>query len=293
MKIALVGSGGRLGAALAREWRALGDEVVGFNHATLDLGDDNQLRATLAPLDFDVLVNGAALTNVDYCETHADEAYRINEQAVRTIGAICAEKGRRCIHISTDYVFDGETSAPYVETDPVGPLGVYAASKLAGEKALLETASNHLVARVSWVFGPDRPSFVDQILKRATETDDLSAIDDKWSAPAYTVDLAEWLRPFLEKAAVGGVIHLCNSGICTWREYGQYAIDTAISLGVPLKGRTVAPLKMCDLKAFIAKRPVYTVLSTAKFTELTHMVPQSWQAAVEDHVRKTMVRQEM
>ena len=289
MKVVIVGSGGRLGAALAREWRALGNEVVGFNHATLDLASDADLRTTLGSLEFDVLVNCAALTNVDYCETHIEEAYRINAEAIRTIGEICAEKRRRCIHISTDYVFDGEKRSPYLETDVAAPLGVYAASKLAGETALLETSPAHLVARVSWVFGPDRPSFVDQILKRATETEDLSAIDDKWSAPAYTLDLSEWLRPLLREVSIGGVIHLCNSGVCTWREYGQYALDAAGRLGVSLKGRKVAPLKMSDLKAFVARRPVYTVLSTQRLTDVTGVVPRSWESAVEDHVRQMLV----
>src|SRR5437899_3172675 len=133
MKIAIVGSGGRLGAALAREWAAQGHEIIGFNHASLDLANDSALLASLEPLEFDVLVNCAAQTNVDYCESHEAEAMRINADAVRTIGEICAAKGRRCVHISTDYVFDGEKRTPYVESDPAIPLGVYAASKLAGE----------------------------------------------------------------------------------------------------------------------------------------------------------------
>lgn len=285
MKIAIIGSGGRLGAALARIWKEAGDEVAGFDHAALDLGDDARLHAALDPLDFDVLVNCAALTNVDYCETHQDEAMRLNAVAVRTLGQICAAKNRRCIHISTDYVFDGRKREPYTESDPAIPLGVYAATKLAGENALLETSDQHLAVRVSWVFGPDRPSFVDQILQKARETDQLSAVADKWAVPTYTVDVAQLLRPLLADVPAGGLLHLCNAGSCTWQEYGQYAIDCAIALGQPLKGRTVAPLQMADLKAFIAERPVYTVMSTARLTELTGLVPRPWQAAVEEHVK--------
>lgn len=285
MKIAIIGSGGRLGAALARAWSGEGDEIIGFNHTSLDLADDAQLRAKLEPLGFDVLVNCAALTNVDYCETHEPEAMRINAEAVGTIGQICAAKNRRCLHVSTDYVFDGRKREPYTESDPAIPLGVYAASKLAGEQALLETSDSHLVIRVSWVFGPDRPSFVDQILQKARETDQLSAVADKWAVPTYTLDVAHWLRPLLSDVPAGGLLHLCNAGSCTWQEYGQYAIDCAASLGIPLKGRTVTPLQMADLKAFIAKRPVYTVMSTARLTELTGLVPRPWQEAVEEHLR--------
>ena len=285
MKIVIVGSGGRLGAALAREWAALGDEVTGFNHATLDLGDSVAMHAALDPLDFDALVNCAALTHVDYCETHKEEAYRVNAGAVADLGEICAAKNARMIHISTDYVFDGEKRTPYLEADAARPLGLYAASKLAGENALLEKYPQHLSARVSWVFGPDRPSFVDQILKRATETDALAAVADKIAVPTYTLDLAQWLRPFLKDVSEGGLLHLCNAGETTWQEYGQFALDTAAAAGLALKGRTVAAQKMSDIAAFIAKRPVYTVMSTEKLTRLTGLVPRSWQDAVEDYVR--------
>lgn len=289
MKIVIVGSGGRLGAALAREWSALGDEVVGFNHATLDLGDSAAIHGALDPLDFDALVNCAALTHVDYCESHEDEAYRINAGAVADLGEICAAKNARMIHISTDYVFDGEKRSPYLEEDAARPLGLYAASKLAGENALLEKYPQHLSARVSWVFGPDRPSFVDQILKRATETDALAAVADKIAVPTYTLDLARWLRPFLKEVREGGLLHLCNAGETTWQEYGQFALDIAAAAGVTLKGHTVAAQKMSDIAAFIAKRPVYTVMSTEKLTRLTGQKPRSWQEAVEDYVRNRWI----
>ena len=286
MKIVIVGSGGRLGAALAREWAA--DEVVGFNHASLDLGDGAAVERALRPLEFDALVNCAALTNVDYCETHEAEAFRINAEAVAEIGALCGEKGARMIHISTDYVFDGEQREPYREEDAPRPLGVYAASKLAGERALQESCPDALSARVSWVFGPDRPSFVDQILKRAQDTDDLSAIADKWAAPSYTLEIARLLRPFLQELrAEAGLLHVCNRGACTWQEYGQFALDTAVELGIPLQGRIVAPLKMAELEAFIARRPVYTAMSTEKLTRLTGLTPVTWQEAVREYVRAT------
>jgi dTDP-4-dehydrorhamnose reductase len=284
MKIAIIGSGGRLGAALARAWAARGEEIFGFTHAALDLADEAALRAALEPLAFDVLVNCAALTNVDYCETHEAEALRINRDAVQILGEICTRKGRRCIHLSTDYVFDGEKRTPYTEADAPGPLGVYAASKLAGEKALLDTDPTHLAVRVSWVFGPDRPSFVDQILQKARGSDELAAIADKWAVPTYTLDVAHLLYPLLKMPA-GGVLHLCNAGECTWQEYGQFALDCAAKLGVPLAGHRVAPLAMADLRAFVARRPVYTVMSTARLTALTGLKPRPWQEAVAEHVR--------
>ena len=289
MKIVIIGSGGRLGAALVRGWKRAGDDIIGFNHAALDVGDWRAVWAALEPIEFDVLVNCAALTNVDYCEAHEEEAFRINAAAPITLADLCARKGARMIHISTDYVFDGEKRTPYVEEDATNPLGFYAASKRSGEHALLTNWPQHLVARLSWVFGPDRPSFVDQILKRALESEDLAAIADKIAVPTYTLDVAQWLRPFLAEVREGGLLHLCNAGSCSWQEYGQFAIDCAVAAGVPLKGRVVAPQKMADLKAFVAQRPVYTVMSTAKLTRLTGLTPRSWQDALEDYMRHAWI----
>jgi len=282
--LAILGSGGRLGAALARSY-ASETQVIGFNHSQLDLASPEAIRCALDGLDFDALINCAALTNVDYCETHEEEAFAINAHAVRQIAEICTAKRARCIHISTDYVFDGAKREPYTETDAALPISVYGASKRQGEIELLNVSGDHLAARVSWVFGPDRPSFVDQILKRALETDQLQAIGDKWSTPTYTLDLAEWLRPLLWENPIGGLLHLAQSGSCTWQEYGQYALDRAAEAGLPLKGRTVAFQAMAGLKAFIAKRPVYTVLDTQRFTTATGLTPRSWQEAVTEYVR--------
>ena len=282
--LVILGSGGRLGAALARSYGTQA-RVIGFNHSQLDLGSPEALECALGGLDFDILINCAALTNVDYCETHPEEAFAINARAVRQIAEICTRKRARCIHISTDYVFDGTKDTPYTEADAPAPLSVYGTSKAQGEAELLAISPDHLAARVSWVFGPDRPSFIDQILARALETDQLAAIGDKWSTPTYTLDLAAWIRPLLWERPLGGIIHLANSGSCTWQEYGQYALDCAAEAGLPLKGRTVAFQAMSDLKAFVAKRPVYTVLATGRLAAETGITPRPWQEAVSDYIR--------
>jgi len=283
MKIAILGAGGRLGAALARNW-SVTDEVLPFARADIDLAKPGAIDQALDGLSFDVLVNCAALTNVDYCETNEAEAMRINAGAVGEIGALCARKHARCVHISTDYVFDGEKREPYVETDPAIAISVYGESKLRGETALLEASDAHLAVRVSWVFGPDRPSFVDGILKRALESDVAEAIGDKWSAPTYTVDLAAMLYPFLSDIRTAGILHASNSGSCTWREYGEFALQCAAKAGVPVKTTTVKSLPMAGMKAFVARRPVYTVLSSDKLAGFTGSAPRTWQAAVEEYV---------
>ena len=152
-------------------------------------------------MNFDVLINAAAFTNVDACETERDRAFRINAEAPGVLAEICNEKEAKLIHFSTDYVFDGEKRAPYTEEDQANPISAYGESKLAGEKNVLAADDGHLVVRVSWVFGPDRPSFVDAMIKRAQQDEKIDAIADKFSTPTYTHDIAQNARPRLEIGA--------------------------------------------------------------------------------------------
>jgi dTDP-4-dehydrorhamnose reductase len=313
MKIVIIGSGGRLGAALRRE---LVDkfEVVDFNHAQLDLADANQIQAKIANLDFDVLINAAAMTNVDLCQTERDRAFAINAEAPRVLAQICRSKKVKLIHFSTDYVFDGEKREPYLEEDAARPMSAYGESKRAGEQNVLGVDRRNLIVRVSWVFGPDRPSFVDGIIKRAREEEHVDAVADKFSTPTYTRDIARMFPQFLMSDAVaggadpgtagpswtgerrrgargyGGILHFTNAGECSWQEYGQFALDCCRSLGVPLRTKTVGALKIAHMKNWIAPRPVYSVLCTEKFFSLTGATPRNWRDAVAEYVRESVAR---
>ncbi len=285
--IVIVGANGRLGAALAREWRAAGESVIGLTRVEFDLAwDVPQMRAAMKQWDFGVLVNCAAQTNVDRCEAEEEEAFQLNAQAPTVLADICQDKGARIIHISTDYVFDGAKTEPYTEEDAAVPISIYGASKRAGEAGVLTASGGQgLVVRVSWVFGPDKPSFVDQIVQRARSEETVSAVADKVATPTYTTDSAKLLRPLLFETPVGGILHLSNGGHCTWQEYGQHALDCAAAAGISLKARMVAPLEMADLKAFVAKRPPYTAMSTDKLAGLTGYRPRDWREAVDEYVR--------
>ncbi len=284
-RIVVIGAGGRLGAALAREY-SREHRVVGFNHAQLDIGDAGQLHARLDAIEFDVLINCAAQTNVDRCETERDEAFVLNAEAPRVMAEIATGKGAKLIQISTDYVFDGEATSPYSEEDEARPISVYGESKREGERLVLAAGDRHLVVRVSWVFGPDRPSFIDGVIARAREHEEAAAVADKFSAPTYTLDLAEMLRPFLRPDSAGGLLHLANSGECSWQEYAQWALDCGHEFGSPLKAKTVAPLALVDMSNFVARRPRYTVLSTSRYEQLTGEPPRPWREAVADYVRE-------
>jgi dTDP-4-dehydrorhamnose reductase len=282
MKIAIVGPNGRLGATFVREYQR-DYEVTSYDRRQLDLGQLDRVRSALAGAKFELLINCAALTNVDYCESHREEAFVVNAEAPRLLAEIANEKSAKLVHFSTDYVFDGKKTGPYVEEDKAVPLSVYGESKLEGERRVQEVSSQHLVVRLSWVFGPDKPSFIDQIIQRARENDVVTAVADKFSAPTFTTDVAGWLRRAIDKNA-NGILHLANNGGCSWQEWGQYAIDVCRSRGLPLKAERVGAVSLGDMKNFVAQRPVHTVLSTAKFTALTGAQPRHWREAVAEYI---------
>lgn len=320
MKLVVLGTGGRLGAALMRAYRDKFD-VTGFSHAQLDLSNLDGVRRKLSTTSFDVLVNAAGFTNVDLCETERDRAFLINAEAPGVLAELCSAKDAKLIHFSTDYVFDGEQRSPYTEEDEANPISIYGESKLAGEKNVLAADDRHLVVRVSWVFGPDRPSFIDAMIKRAQENEKIDAIADKFSTPTYTQDIAAMLPRFFNVRPVAGgadpgknlqgtefagdtpavteagvtapgynasdysgILHFANAGKCNWQEYAQWALDCCDRAGVSLKAREVGALELNDMKNWVAHRPVYSVLSTAKYTELTGTSPRAWREAVADYI---------
>jgi dTDP-4-dehydrorhamnose reductase len=295
MKIVILGAGGRLGAALLRKYREKYD-VAGLNHAQLDLASLDDVPGKLGAMNFEVLINAAAFTNVDACETERDRAFLLNAEAPGVLAQICHAKEAKLIHFSTDYVFDGEKRAPYTEEDQANPISVYGESKLAGEKNVLAAENGHLVVRVSWVFGPDRPSFIDAMIKRAQQDEKIDAISDKFSTPTYTRDIARMLPQFFDRGVEGGVLHFANAGKCSWQEYAQWALDCCRDAGIPLKAKTVGALTLDDMTSvrqgyggqapWVARRPVHSVLSTAKYTELTGTPPRAWREAVADYITR-------
>ena len=289
MKIMILGSNGRLGAALVRRWQTLPDaDVIPLTRAQVDLSDPEKAEAGIAAISFgagDVVVNCAAATDVDGCEKERDGARRINAESPGRIARLCAGRGARLVHIGTDYVFDGALDRPYTEEDEPHPLSHYGLTKLDGDREVLAASPSHCVVRVSWVFGPDKPSFVDAIVKRALTSPEAAAVHDKTSAPSYTEDMAVWLAEFLKPSVPGGIYHLCNGGTCSWRDYGEYALECAKANGIPVLTTTVAPLKLSDMKNFIAVRPPKTPLDTGKFARITGITPRPWREAVADYFK--------
>ncbi len=286
-RLLILGANGRLGGALQRVYGGGSWQITGWGRKDLNLTSLESIPGILDRARFDVLINAAGLTSVDGCEVRREEARLTNSAAPGVIAEYCRAHGRRLIHISSDYVFAGDDPRPRQETDPTEPCNEYGRSKLAGEKAVLKADPDALVARVSWLFGREKPSFPDNILSTALEKDEVSAVNDKWSSPSNADDLADWLRALiLHHPDAAGVLHLCNQGATTWQEYGQAALDIADQLGLPLKTREVRGHSMRGFLPFVAVRPPYTALDTGRFQALTGIQPRPWRAALEDYLRQ-------
>ncbi len=283
-RILVLGAGGRLGGALVRLYAAR-HQVIAAGRAEADLRRPEDLQALVARVQPSVVVNCAAMTNVDACETAREEAWQVNVDAAGVLARAARAEGARLVHISTDYVFSGQGRDLCTEDTPPAPLSWYGETKWRGEEAVLAASGQHAVVRVSWVFGPERPSFIDQLLLRAVRGEPLAAVDDKWSSPTFTDDAGQALEALFDPAVPGGIYHLCNHGVCTWKGWAEEALAAAESCGLVLRAREVAPLRIRDIPAFVAARPVYTPMDCRRLTALRGSSLRPWPEAVRDYVR--------
>jgi dTDP-4-dehydrorhamnose reductase len=237
MKALILGRNGQLGWALER--RLAGHaEVIALGRAELDLADPAAVAAALDTVRPDVVLNAAAYTAVDRAETERELAFAVNARAPEALAGACRRHGTMLIHYSTDYVFDGSKTAPWVEDDPTGPLNVYGASKLAGEQAIEASGCAAAVLRTSWVYGDHGGNFAKTMLRLATERDTLRVVADQHGTPTWAGRLADASWHIVERAvasgdAVGwlgerrGVVHAAPLGATTWADYARCVIETA------------------------------------------------------------------
>jgi dTDP-4-dehydrorhamnose reductase len=275
MKIAVVGARGQLGAAVVDQFTA-DHEVVPLTHEELDVTVDDDVAAAMSRLRPHVIINCAAMNDVDGAEDRPIEALNANAFAVRALARAALDLDATLVHFSTDFVFDGTASTPYTETDSPNPLSAYAMSKLLGEW-FAEDAANVFVLRVESLFGRaagGRPAkgSVAGILKALLAGDELRVFEDRTISPTYIMDAAWATRRLLDMQAPYGMYHCVNSGQATWLELAK---ELARQLGVA--GRIV-PVRLKDM-ALRAERPVFCALSNEKLARLGIVMP-SWQDAL-------------
>jgi dTDP-4-dehydrorhamnose reductase len=280
VRIAVVGAHGQLAAAVVHECRERHD-VIAFDRAALDVTDDKAVAAAMEQARPDAIVNGAAYNDVDGAEDHAVKALSVNAFAVRSLASAAAAVNASLVHYSTDFVFDGHASKPYVETDAPNPRSTYAASKLIGEWFAAD-APRAYVLRVESNFGrapsgPPPKGSVETILRALVEGRQARVFEDRTISPTYVIDGARATLALLERNTSPGLYHCVNSGRCTWLEFAN---EAARQLGVEPR---LVPVRMADMK-FRADRPLYCALSNDKLAAAGFVMP-TWQDALARYIR--------
>ncbi len=293
-RVYLLGASGRLGKTLLQQWRhhQKADSIIPLSRQEIDFLNPLLAQKNFSAYDLcenDLVINCAALTDVDYCESEAVAATAVNATTPAFLAEVCAQKGARFLQLSTDYVFDGTLDRPYEETDEPAPINHYGISKLIGEQRVIATSEQHIIARISWVFGPGCPSLIDQILQEAMTSKKVVSAVDRIASPSFTHDLIESLGVFLNSSVKGGIYHLCNTGACSWYEYGTYVLKKASDYGMPVRTTEIIPTKLYSMKQFRTHRPLKTPLNTNKFRNESGLTFRPWQEAVDEyleHVQK-------
>ncbi len=279
MKVVLLGANGQLGSDIRREVEtgAYDIELEALVRADIDVADPDAIPAALNGRDFDVLINCTSFHKVDDVESQAQTAALINAHAVRAMARTCADKGARLAHVSTDYVFDGRKTTPYIENDNVGPLNVYGMSKAMGEAMARVAHDDVLVFRVASLFGVAGASgkggnFVETMIKFGKEKGALRVVADQVMSPTATADVAGMILTTLLAQAAPGTYHAVNSGQASWHQFACAIIEGA---GVDA---TVDPIPASEYPV-PAQRPAYSVLDNRKLAAIIGDTP-TWQDAL-------------
>jgi dTDP-4-dehydrorhamnose reductase len=284
MRVAVTGTTGRVGAALARHFTAE-HQVIPLPRRICDLANPDSLAAALDRLKCDVFLNPAGITSLEICENDPALAMRVNAEAPAEIAAWAESRGVRLLHFSTDYVFSGETPGLRSEQEVAEPLNLYGRSKLAGETKVLASAEN-CVVRVSWVFGPEKPSFVDVVFDAAIAGIPLSAIANKFSLPTFTTDLATWVERLIEQETTG-IVHACNSGEpVSWHGMATTVIDEMVACGAISGLPAVQEQALGEMRSFVATRPRFTAMDTSRLAGILGSPPRHWRDALAEYVQR-------
>lgn len=271
--ILVVGANGMLGRDMMTR---IGDSARGVDIDEIDITSLESTERIIRTLRPEIVINCAAYTDVDGCETNVEKAMQVNGEGVAHLAMASREIGARLVHVSTDYVFDGSKGSPYQEDDAPCPLGVYGESKLAGE---MNAAFNpdHLIVRTQWLYGLHGRNFVETMLRLALEKDEVSVVDDQIGSPTWTVDLAHAIAALL-MTGHRGVYHAANSGFCSWNEFAQEIFQES-GLPVKVKGMTTVELNRP------ARRPLYSTLDCSKLEQEAGFRPQPWRSALKAYLQ--------
>jgi dTDP-4-dehydrorhamnose reductase len=251
-------------------------QAAGVDIDECDITDQKETLNTLTKINPRWVINAAAYTQVDQCETNTEQAFKVNTEGVSNLALACKEIKAKLLHVSTDYVFDGRTKTPYREEDTVNPLSVYGRSKCRGEAAVQNLLDDFIIVRTGGLYGKRGVNFVNTIVKMAQEKDELRVVNDQWMSPTSTIDLSRAIER-LHEVSAQGIFHLVNRGFCTWYQFACKIIE--------ITGSTckVTPISSEELDR-PAPRPAFAVLDCSKYTKVTGMELRSWEKALSDYL---------
>lgn len=280
VKVLVTGASGQVGSELVKLAPA-GFEVVGYNSSELDITSAEQVQRAVAEQAPALIINAAAYTAVDKAESDTECAYAVNETGVKNLAQAALDLNIPVFHISTDYVFDGTATVSYKETDPVGPTGVYGASKLAGEQALAHSGAKHIILRTSWVFGAEGNNFVKTMLRLGKERDTLGVVADQHGCPTSAASIANVLWYLVKKyTAAGqlpwGIYHCSNSPATTWHGFACEIFKQAVEFGLLEKAPIINSIKTSDYPT-PATRPAWSVMECSSLENLLGSGLAGWQ----------------
>ena len=258
--------------------------------AAADLDQLQSLAALIETIAPDVVVNAAAYTAVDAAETDVDVAFRINAEAPAAIASACKAVDALLVHYSTDYVFDGRATRPYLEEDSTAPLGVYGESKLAGEQAVRDSSARHVILRTAWVYAAHSRNFLLTMLRLAADRDELRVVADQYGAPTPAAWIADATTTLLRHGiAESGTWHLTARGETNWHGFASAIMDEAHALGLLQRKPLVLPITTAEYPT-PAHRPAYSVLDTTRLQQDFGIVPPEWREGL-THTLQQIVQQ--
>jgi dTDP-4-dehydrorhamnose reductase len=269
MRLLVTGAGGMLGLDVVAQAQRAGHEIVALTRAELDVTDADAVSAAIARAAPSAVINCAAWTDVDGAEADPEGALSVNGPGAGNVAQAAAAIGAHLVHLSTDYVFAGDSDCPYVESDPTDPRSAYGRTKLAGEEAVLAANADHAVVRSSWLFGLGGRNFVETMLSLSAERDEVSVVTDQVGCPTFTGHLAPALIELAERGA-GGLFHIAGAGACSWNEF---AVEIFAQADVDCR---VLPTTT-DAIGRPAPRPAYSVLASERDDAITLPL---WQAGL-------------
>jgi dTDP-4-dehydrorhamnose reductase len=251
-------------------------QVIARARAELDIVDAKAVARTLAEIKPDWVVNAAAYTAVDLAEEQSAQAYAVNDTAVASIVRAAAQEGCRLLHLSTDFVFDGSSNRAYLTTDQTNPLSVYGASKLGGERHVLDGGPSGIVLRTSWVYAAEGKNFVLTMLRLMREKDQINVVCDQIGAPTWAASAAAAIWGLIETAVTGGVYHWTDLGVASWYDFAVAIQDEALARGLLSRAIPILPIHSSEYLTR-ARRPAFSVLDSALTRSLIRAPAWHWR----------------